>query len=384
MNRFAPGFAATLLLLLAGACNTIQPRSGADVHLVDPDATAETRNLFANLQRLAPDHVMFGHQDDLAYGVGWKREAGRSDVRDVTGSYPAVYGWELGDLENGVAMNLDDVAFEDMKDWIREGFERGGMITLSWHMDNPVTKGSSWDTTSAVFSILPGGENHDLYVSWLDRFADFARDLRIGETFIPVVFRPFHEHTGGWFWWGAGHLSPEEYVALWRFTVEYLRDEQDLHHLLYAYSTDVFRDEAHYLEHYPGDDYVDILGFDDYHSLNSEETLPQLHERLRTVVRLADERDKVAAMTETGSNGIPDPDWWTTRMLNAFTEDDQTRGIAWVLVWRNFNEEHHFAPYAGHTSADDFVRFYESDVILFGDELPDLYVQPDESGQPNQ
>lgn len=368
--------------LLFGACSTMQPHQGAEVDLVDPDATPEARNLFANLQRLAPRYVLFGHQDALAYGVGWEREEGRSDVHDVTGSYPAVYGWDVGHLENGADANLDGVDFEEMKQWIRDGFERGGVITISWHMNNPATGGSSWDTTSAVFSILPGGENHDLYRAWLDRFADFARDLRVGETYIPVIFRPFHEHTGGWFWWGAGHLTPDEYIQLWRFTVEYLRDEKDLHHLLYAYSTDVFRDEAHYLEHYPGDDYVDVLGFDDYHSLNSEERLPELHDRLRTVVRLADSRNKIAALTETGSNGIPQSDWWTSRMLSAFEEDSETRGIAWVLVWRNYNDNHHFAPYEGHSSADDFVRFFESETMLFGSELPEMYVLPSESGDP--
>lgn len=365
--------------LASGACTPVEPGQDQNIGLVDPDATAETRNLFVNLKRLAPDHVLFGHQDDLAYGVGWEREPGGSDVRAVSGSYPAVYGWELGDLENGVEENLDGVNFEEMKQWIRDGFERGGVITISWHMDNPVTRGSSWDTTSAVFSILPGGENHALYVSWLDRFADFARDLRVGDTYIPIIFRPFHEHTGGWFWWGAGHLTAQQYIDLWRFTVEYLRDDRDLHHLLYAYSTDAFRDADHYLEHYPGDAYVDILGFDDYHSVNSEERLPELHERLRTVVRLARQRNKVAAFTETGANGIPMSTWWTDRLLRGLAEDEETRGVAWVLVWRNFNEGHHFAPYPGHSSADDFVRFYQSDLILLEDELPDLYAIPEES-----
>lgn len=372
MNRTLAAFAVSSLVLLS-ACSALQPRGSAGPNLVDPNATPETRNLFVNLQRLARDHILFGHQDDLAYGVGWQREPGRSDVHSVTGAYPAVYGWELGDLENGAEMNLDDVHFEDMKNWIREGFERGGVITISWHMDNPVTGGGSWDTTSAVHTILPGAANHDLYRSWLDRFAGFVNDLRSGGTPIPVIFRPFHEHTGGWFWWGAGHVTAEDYVRLWRFTVAYLRDEKDLRNLLYAYSPDVFRDEAHYLERYPGDEYVDVLGFDDYHTLNNPERLPELHDRLRTVVRMARERDKIPAMTETGYERIPQPDWWTSRMLAAFEEDDLTRGIAWVLVWRNDSETHHYAPYPGHPSADDFVRFYESDLILFGDELPDLY-----------
>src|SRR3954468_4860386 len=65
----------------------------------DKNATKETINLYRNLKKLLNKGIMFGHQDDLAYGVGWKYEPGRSDIKDVTGDYPAVYGWELGRIE---------------------------------------------------------------------------------------------------------------------------------------------------------------------------------------------------------------------------------------------------------------------------------------------
>jgi len=83
--------------LFALACIFICSASIAQT--ADKDATKETQNLLLNLKKLLHKGVMFGHQNDLAYGVGWKNEAGRSDVKDVTGEYPAVYGWELGGLE---------------------------------------------------------------------------------------------------------------------------------------------------------------------------------------------------------------------------------------------------------------------------------------------
>src|SRR5690606_21045765 len=113
-------------------------------------------------------------------GVSWKRVPGRSDVKEAAGAYPAVYGWEVGDLEHGAAQNLDAVRFDDMRRWVREGYGRGGAVTISWHMDNPASGGSSWDTTRAVHTILPGGEKHALYRAWLDRFAAFAKRLRTG------------------------------------------------------------------------------------------------------------------------------------------------------------------------------------------------------------
>jgi mannan endo-1,4-beta-mannosidase len=227
---------------------------------------------------------------------------------------------------------------------------------------------------------LPGGENHDLFTSWLDRFVAFNDDLKVGAfrwlgfgTHVPIVFRPFHEHTGSWFWWGGSNVTAEEYIQLWRFTVEYLRDVKGVHNLLYAYSPDKFQSLEEYLEYYPGDEYVDILGVDDYSIGRPGGDVETTAWRLRTVTRLAAERNKVAAMTETGSDRIPDPEWWTGRLLKALDADEETRRVAWVLVWRNAHKGHHHAPYPGHPSAADFVEFYNSPLIVFADGLPDMY-----------
>ena len=377
-----------LLALAAGlaACSGSRPLAPeADaLRLVDPEATAETRALYANLQRIAPDHVLFGHQDDLAYGVEWVGEPGRSDVKETAGDYPAVYGWELGDLELGNDANLDGVGFQNMQRWIREGHARGGVITLAWHMANPVSGGNTWDTTPAVHAVLPGGEKHDTFRSWLDTFAAFVGELRDASGRpIPVLFRPYHEHTGSWFWWGRDLSTVEDYTSLWRFTVEYLRDEKGLHNLLYVYSPDVFQTEEQYLERYPGDAYVDVLGSDDYQALRSDSTVADMTRRLGMVVRMADARGKIAALTETGLEGVPDADWWTNRLLRAIESDPDARRIAYALVWRNANAEaraasgqsptHYFGPHASGADAEDFRRFAASDFVWLEGDLPDLY-----------
>jgi len=126
----------------------------------DRKATKETINLYRNLKRLAGKGIMFGHQDDLAYGVGWKYVPGKSDVREVTSDYPAVYGFELGRLELGHTVNLDSVPFDKMKEYIRAVYDRGGVVTLSWHLNNPLTGKTAWDPAAGtVTSILPGGSS---------------------------------------------------------------------------------------------------------------------------------------------------------------------------------------------------------------------------------
>src|SRR5438105_468457 len=104
----------------------------------DKGATVQTVNLYNNLNKLSQKGFLFGHQDDLAYGVNWRYEAGRSDVKDVTGDYPGIYGWELGGLEAGANKNLDGVPFKKMRQFIKEGYERGGVITISWHARSPL------------------------------------------------------------------------------------------------------------------------------------------------------------------------------------------------------------------------------------------------------
>lgn len=248
-----------LFLLLTMACCV-------DAQPADKRATKATRMLLERMQQLRHSGCMLGHQDDLAYGVGWQYKNGYSDVKAVTGEYPAVYGWELGHLEIDSARNLDEVPFEFIKTAIRAGYERGAVITISWHFTNPLSGKSAWDASpGAVASILPGGAKHALYISWLDKLAHFLSSLKDSRgELIPVIFRPFHELNGSWFWWGKEHCSPEELKSLYQFTETYLRDIKGLHHLLYAFNTDRFATKEEYLERYPGDEWVDVLGFDIY------------------------------------------------------------------------------------------------------------------------
>ena len=154
-----------------------------------------------------------------------------------------------------------------------------------------------------------------------------------------------------------------------------MRDGQQLHHLLWCYSSDIVDDEAAYLEYYPGDDFVDILGLDDYHDLGENEHTSRLTARLRMLVRLAETKGKVAALTETGYEAIPKADWWTGSLLKGILADPVAARIAWALVWRNDNVKHHYAPYPGHVSAEDFRRFAESPEVRMLDGLGPVYRQ---------
>ena len=374
-----------LLLFLVhgiGATNISEsPLLSADadsITLVDPKASRQTKALYRNLKMIAGQHIMFGHQDDLAYGVMWKGgKQQRSDIHDVSGRFPAVFGWDLSKLGSR-PFNIDTVEFRAMRSWMIRAYKMGGINTVSWHVDNFVTGGDSWDsgTANVVASILPGGEHHQLYKDKLDLLAGYFKSLKTGTLIkrsIPIIFRPFHEHTGPWFWWGQPHCSPEEYKSLWRFTVHYLRDVKKVHNLLYCYSPDIFEDEAHYLECYPGNEYVDIMGLDNYHDVHPDNDPSFLTKRLNTLVQIAEKHNKVAALTETGLEGITETNWWTDLLLHAIKSDQAASRIAWVLVWRNANTTHHYGPYPEHHSAENFRTFCQDPLILMADNLPLMY-----------
>jgi len=344
---------------------------------IDARATVETKALYRNLKWLSKLGFMFGQQDATLYGIGWKYQPDRSDAKSVCGDYPAVYGWEVGDIELGIKdISLDSIHFSKIREHIQAAYRRGGVNTISWHASNPVTGGPvvSREPVGAVESLLEGNINHEKFKLWLDRIADFMLSLRSDHgTLIPVLFRPWHEHSGNWFWWGADKCTPEQYKQLYRFTVTYLRDIKGVHNILWSYSPDKIKTHHDYFERYPGDEYVDILGLDYYHrpSESNEQFIKNVRSALDIISAHTVAHNKVLALTETGYNLSPIPDWWT----NVLTPVMQGYEISYALVWRNAYEraEHYFGTYPGQVSAEDFKRFTLQPTVFTESKLPKMY-----------
>lgn len=347
------------------------------INMVDKNATYETKALYYNLKTNAGKGILFGQQDATMLGVGWKGDADRSDIKSVTGEHPAIYGWDFWEIVRTYLgypnTNAQDPAL--IKKATIAAYDRGGINTFAWHMQNFVTGGNFYDTTSSVKAILPGGAKHDVYKQSLTIIANYVKDLKGADgKLIPIIFRPFHEHTGTWFWWGKGNSTKADYIQLWQFTVTYLRDTKGVRNLIYAYSPDrVEKDFSEYLDRYPGDDYIDVLGFDNYWDFRDEVGADWGAQSLAKVAKLAKDKGKISALTETGLAKVAIPNWYTNILLKNIKKYPDAQTISYMATWTNRDTNGFYAPYPGHASVPDFLKFYNDPLMLFQNKTPKLY-----------
>lgn len=233
-----------IVIALCGvsACTSSRQRILEDTRLglVDKHATDLTAILFHNLKQMTGKYVVYGQHNYEMDGFNsdtsrWRDEQNRCDAYDVTGAYPAMASFDFLHFTNPVSWETKNLDY--IKSKFYAAYERGNVLTFCWHYYNPVTGNNFYDTTQVVKHILPGGSRHETFKSDLKIIADFAHNAKnhAGEL-IPIIFRPWHEFDGNWFWWGRNHCTVEEFKELYRFTVTYLRDSLQVHNFLYAFS----------------------------------------------------------------------------------------------------------------------------------------------------
>ena len=163
-----------------------------------------------------------------------------------------------------------------------------------------------------------------------------------------MIFRPWHEHTGGWFFWGTPNTTKEEYDFLWKEMRKVL-DSEGVNNVVWAYSPDRVADEAKYLERYPGDEYVDIMGLDVYHfdgEKGTQNYIETVERDLDIVNHLAKKHGKIPAFTETGLESITIPDWYPAILLP------------------HDKPNHYYIPYKGHPAEKSFREFISDPSIM--------------------
>lgn len=350
--------------------------AGIGMAQVDQDASEKTKSLYANLKTVQDrKQFLFGQEffNSFRYSSGSAHgDKAFSDSEEVTGAHPAVLGSDFH-------YYLDKSATERQyhTEAVKWAYQEGLVITFDWHLS---ARGSSTyeyqESTKALARNIVNDLNGDrawLYTE-LDKVIDIINnDLVVDGENIPIVFRPFHEMNGGWFWWGSKSITAEEYKTLFQLTVDYLAERTNT--VLFCWSPN----SPLKFSYYPGDDYVDVLGLDAY-----EVTTTDLPAQLALIVDHAQANDKVAVFSETGFRNIsgesPGDDattYWNSTVLPAIKNDPSGKSakIAWVLTWINSSWSFPYVPHSGSSelAKDSFIAFKESPYVVFSDEVSSMY-----------
>jgi mannan endo-1,4-beta-mannosidase len=137
-------------------------------------------------------------------------------------------------------------------------WEMGGLVTISCHMTNPWDGGLAWGKAARFEDLLSTNTTaHARYMEQVDEVARGLADLQ--DAGVVVLFRPFHEMQGDWFWWGG--RNPDVFRKVWINLFEYYTQKKRLHNLIWIWSPN---GNSPALEYYPGTPYVDMTGLDIY------------------------------------------------------------------------------------------------------------------------
>lgn len=325
--------------------------------LINPNATAETKALYKFLCDSYGEKIISGQVcDDGINGNEFKA------IYDVTGKYPAMLGLdmmrytpsrvELGDGSDAVETAIE---FYD---------EHGGIVTFCWHWNAPtqyLKEGNDPDTgnprwwggfytrnTDFDIAKVMNGEDEEGKKLLDEDIKAIAEQLnRLQDAGVPVIWRPLHEASGAWFWWGA--KGADAYKQLWVYLYEQLTDVYGCNNLIW-----VFNGQS--ADWYPGDEYVDIVGEDIYPG--KQVYSPQTAKFVEAVEYSGE--NKIVALTENGC--VFDID-------RAFATDTKW---AWFNTWggsfavngSEYSEE--------YTEKDILKKAYDSEYVISLDELPDL------------
>lgn len=323
--------------------------------LIDENASPETKALFSYLCESYGEKILsgqFAHQ-------GLDSNEFKS-IYEATGKYPAICGFDFMDYTPsrtalGAGSNAVDKAIQF--------HENGGIVTFCWHWNAPteyLKEGTTdngtprwWsgfyadNSTFDIAAVMDGSDPAGKEL--LDRdIKEIAVQLkRLEDAGIPVLFRPLHEASGGWFWWGA--KGADANIKLWRYLVEELNETYQLHNIIWIWN-------GQDADWYPGDEYVDIIGDDIYvdkHSYTASNS------RFAEVTEFSESK-KIVALTENGT--IFDID-------NVIATNAKW---AWFCTWNGdfvtkdgkFSDE--------YTETEIMKKNYQSEYVITLDELPDF------------
>ncbi len=347
----------------------------------DPLATKETQSLMAYLNSVYGKNIISGQQEIYSGGPhGLETEF--EYLKDTTGHYPAIRGFDYGNF-CCPAYGSDDGSTKRIIDWVKE---KNGIATASFHINVPnkmesYTIGDRIDWAQTSYNAkdndfspekayTKGTKEYDYYRQSLETLA--AEFKKLEAEGVPVIWRPLHEaeggggETGSWFWWGKEGSAV--YKELWKYTYTTLTEDFDCHNLIWEWNSYNFDTSANW---YPGDDYVDIIGYDKYSCVKylaeNNWQASYVHDDgsySSTFYSIMEKYDskKMVSMAENDSFST----------VGNLTEDKA--GWLYFCTWYDGGGKTDFLSDPIFNTKEDTIEMYQSDYCITLDELPaDLY-----------
>jgi mannan endo-1,4-beta-mannosidase len=318
---------------------------------VNPNATEEARRLMKFLADSYGHAIIAGQQD-----LTWDDSVDMIQrVESKTGKKPALMGFDMMNMFDKGGSGRQQVM--EAANW----WKTGGIVVFCWHWREGASREFYTEKTDFRIDLDPSSSAYKAIVADIDAAAGKLKAL--AEAKVPVLWRPLHEASGGWFWWGAS--GPQACIGLWKLIYERMTKLHNLDNLIWVWN-------GQNRNWYPGDEYVDIIGEDIYDGDRNYSSRVEKFRAVQGYVRGAEAR--MAAITENGA--MPDPD--------ALVRDGAL--WSWFMTWTDGNagrEQDDF--FSGKKFTDDEMKkkIYNHPYVLTLDELPDLKSYPLEATVPS-
>ncbi len=353
----------------------------------DADAIPEAKKVMAYLASVYGEHILSGQQEIYMYGPH-DVETEFNYIEEKTGKLPAIRGFDYGNF-CCPAFGSDDGSTERVIAWAA----KGGLATASFHLNVPTDFasyeiGSKIDWSKTTYSektdfspskaATDGTKENQYYTQALDTLAE--QFLILQEKGIPVIWRPLHEAEGGggesksWFWWGRE--GSKAYRQLYIYTYKYLTETKGCHNLIWEWNSYAYSTSENW---YPGDAYVDIIGYDKYNCTDWSSGSPVLKHNdsaiSSTFYTIMEKYNsaKMVAMAECDS---------FSTVENLTTEK---AGWLYFMPWYDGgSDDINFLSNPVFNTEKDLIDMYTSDYCITLDELPkfsDIEIDPTETNE---
>lgn len=346
------------LILTAAATPVTEDTYKVEPTLVNPNADENTKRLYKFLCDIYGKYSLAGQYADEG-----RASSEYEKITAKTGKTFAVLGLDMGNYSLGSkAHDAESKTVEYAYDWYKNA---GGIVQLCWHWTTPedyaVNAGdqpwySSFYKEGSKLDLdkIMNGEDDAAYQLLMDDIDNMASELaRLRDAGVPVLWRPLHEAAGGWFWWG--NCEPESYKKLWNVMYDKMTNEHNLTNLIWVWNG---QDPAWY----PGDETVDINGWDIYAGNHVDSSQSGRFDDMATNYGT---KTKLIALTENGC--VMDPD----KVFN-----DNARWLFWGTWSDPFTMKLGVVINDEYTTVELLTKAYNHERVLTLDELPDLQNYP--------